>query len=114
MELCEKSLEQALLKNVTMNVDDVFTFTRQMLLALEILHRNNLVHLDIKPGNIFIKNGRYKLGDFGLVSKVRCAAQSANSSCVVVVPRCHKITKMLIDCGTIADWIRPTVEKQTA
>ena len=83
MELCEKSLEQALVRNVTMNVDDVFAFTRQMLLALEILHRNNLVHLDIKPGNIFIKNGRYKLGDFGLVSQVRCVAQCACSPCAV-------------------------------
>jgi wee1-like protein kinase len=27
-----------------------------------------MVHLDIKPANIFIKQGRYKLGDFGLVS----------------------------------------------
>jgi serine/threonine protein kinase len=28
------------------------------------------VHLDIKPENIFLKNDQYKLGDFGLVTKV--------------------------------------------
>jgi len=29
-----------------------------------------MVHLDIKPENIFLKNEQFKLGDFGLVSKV--------------------------------------------
>ena len=33
----------------------MFAFARQMLLALEVLHKNNVVHLDIKPANIFIK-----------------------------------------------------------
>ncbi len=33
-----------------MNYDDVFDFVRQMLLALDVLHRNGLVHLDIKVG----------------------------------------------------------------
>lgn len=28
--------------------DEVFSFLRQMLLALDVLHRNGLVHLDIK------------------------------------------------------------------
>ena len=27
------------------------------------------MHLDVKPGNIFVKGGAYKLGDFGLVSR---------------------------------------------
>jgi tRNA A-37 threonylcarbamoyl transferase component Bud32 len=43
---------------------------RELLLALELLHRKDMVHLDIKPENIFIRNDQYKLGDFGLVSKI--------------------------------------------
>jgi serine/threonine protein kinase len=39
---------------------------REILLALELLHQRNMVHLDIKPDNIFRTNDVYKLGDFGL------------------------------------------------
>lgn len=35
--------------------------------ALELCHRKNIIHRDIKPQNIFLSdNGDYKLGDFGI------------------------------------------------
>lgn len=35
--------------------------------ALELCHKKNIIHRDIKPQNIFIsENGDYKLGDFGI------------------------------------------------
>ena len=35
--------------------------------ALIVCENNNIVHRDVKPGNIFVdKNGNYKLGDFGV------------------------------------------------
>lgn len=43
---------------------------REVCLALEFIHKNGMVHLDIKPENLFIKNDQFKLGDFGLVSKI--------------------------------------------
>ena len=45
-----------------------YKLLREMLLALQFIHKHNMVHLDIKPDNIFLKNDQYKLGDFGLVS----------------------------------------------
>ena len=39
-----------------------------ILMALQHLHRHNLIHLDVKPENIFFSSGDIcKLGDFGLV-----------------------------------------------
>ena len=32
------------------------------------VHQRGMVHLDIKPENIMVKNDLYKLGDFGLVN----------------------------------------------
>jgi len=46
-----------------------FKVLREILVALEFLHRQCMVHLDIKPENIFLKNDQYKLGDFGLVTR---------------------------------------------
>lgn len=44
------------------------TIISQMLVALQPLHDNQLVHMDIKPANIFIeKDGNMSLGDFGSV-----------------------------------------------
>ena len=39
-----------------------YKLLREILLALEFIHKNNMCHLDIKPDNIFIKNDRFKLG----------------------------------------------------
>lgn len=41
-----------------------------MLLALQHLHTHHLVHMDVKPDNIFLTIDTptiYKLGDFGIV-----------------------------------------------
>ena len=38
----------------------------QTLRALNYLHQKNLIHCDLKPGNIYIENNEVKLIDFGL------------------------------------------------
>jgi serine/threonine protein kinase/DNA-directed RNA polymerase subunit RPC12/RpoP len=37
--------------------------------ALISLEKNNILHLDIKPENILIQNGVYKLADFGMIRR---------------------------------------------
>lgn len=37
----------------------------QIAKALQFIHEKGIAHLDVKPDNIYVKNGIYKLGDFG-------------------------------------------------
>ena len=48
--------------------------------AIKHLHDNQLVHLDIKPENIFVmREGYCKLGDFGLVMDLSGSVSSASA-----------------------------------
>jgi formylglycine-generating enzyme required for sulfatase activity len=48
-------------------VNDAVRYTLQICDALEEVHRNNILHLDIKPGNILLdKQDNAKLIDFGI------------------------------------------------
>ncbi|CAI0447643.1 unnamed protein product [Linum tenue] len=38
--------------------------------ALQYTHDRGIAHLDVKPDNIYVKNGIYKLGDFGCASRL--------------------------------------------
>lgn len=37
----------------------------QIAKALQFIHEKGIAHLDVKPDNIYVKDGVYKLGDFG-------------------------------------------------
>lgn len=46
----------------------VLSFCCTVFQGLKHLHNNDMVHMDIKPANIFIGlDGLCKIGDFGLV-----------------------------------------------
>ena len=49
-----------------MEPDDVVSLGRDLLSALETVHKLNVVHRDIKPANIFLVEGRALLVDFGI------------------------------------------------
>eukprot|EP00934_Nitzschia_sp_Nitz4_P001465 Nitzschia sp. Nitz4//scaffold42_size132992//26756//29100//NITZ4_003384-RA/size132992-augustus-gene-0.101-mRNA-1//1//CDS//3329551673//1465//frame0 len=72
IELCTSTLSQEmnLRSPEIISADRRYKLLREMCLALEFIHKNGMVHLDIKPENIFVKNDQFKLGDFGLVSEI--------------------------------------------
>ena len=67
-ELCEKSLSDFAEENHDIPENIIWNILIDLLKAVHHLHEHDLIHLDIKPENIFIANdGTFKLGDFGLV-----------------------------------------------
>jgi tetratricopeptide (TPR) repeat protein len=55
-----------------------------LLAGLVAVHQAGLVHRDIKPGNIFLANGRAKLGDFGIARMVEGGDSSSSSASQIV------------------------------
>jgi serine/threonine protein kinase len=51
-----------------LTVPDVVLLALQMASSLRHLHRHHLVHLDVKPGNAVVRNGRAVLLDLGSVT----------------------------------------------
>jgi len=67
MEYLSKGSLQKHIEKRFISVKEACRIIQQSLLGLEHAHNNNVLHRDIKPGNImFGDNGEAKLSDFGL------------------------------------------------
>ena len=53
----------------------------QMALALYYLHERKILHRDLKTQNIFLKNGKIRLGDFG-IAKVLDSTRDFANTCI--------------------------------
>jgi len=81
MELCASTLRKEMDNSATpFDMWQKFKVLKEMLSALEMVHERKMAHLDIKPENIFTKNGSYKLGDFGLASGVSAQSDEEGDS----------------------------------
>ncbi|XP_047312786.1 wee1-like protein kinase [Impatiens glandulifera] len=64
MELCDHSLSISKPPKLCTE-GQVLDVMHQIAKALVFIHERGIAHLDLKPENIYKKNGIYKLGDFG-------------------------------------------------
>jgi len=70
LELMQGSLQQKLAGEPIV-LDDLRLTLIYTLSALQFLHKNGIVHGDVKPGNLLLdKNNRVKLGDFGIARRL--------------------------------------------
>ena len=66
---------KALLHLRTIRGDDVLMLMRQLLLGVQHLHEQGILHCDLKPANIVLKDGCLKVADFGMATDERCRPQ---------------------------------------
>src|SRR5262249_24999597 len=97
MELLEgHSLEAWLEKFGVPAPAELVRISREITSAIEVIHRNGLLHRDIKPGNIWLEShaepgasatgGKVKLLDFGLARMVEDDARLTQSGMVMGTP----------------------------
>lgn len=71
MELCTSSLSELISKRERIDEPQLWTWTGQIGSGLHHIHAHHVVHLDIKPSNIFVDfDGVLKIGDFGLMTRL--------------------------------------------
>jgi serine/threonine protein kinase len=94
-ELAEASLEahfqepRWIVPNWLSRCARALEFLHEVADALDYLHvKCGLMHLDVKPANLLLVEGRCKIGDFGTVSKLR-AERSADMSEILIAPSTH-------------------------
>ena len=69
--LAGRSLQDELLLQRDMSPDMVLNIINQVAAALDYAHAHNVVHRDIKPGNVFLNDdGRVLLTDFGIAKSL--------------------------------------------
>lgn len=77
------TLAQMLKEKKIMPVEEALKMIRPVIRSLQEIHKNNLIHRDITPDNIFItKSGELKVLDFG---SARYSALAQNKSISVIV-----------------------------
>lgn len=64
LELAERDLG-SYLKDHNLDVVVKYKMMYQLASALEFLHKNYIIHSDLKPGNILVKNNNVMIADFG-------------------------------------------------
>lgn len=69
MELCDCSLSMHKCSQLSTEAE-VLDAMYQIGKALKFIHERGIAHLDVKPENIYVKHGVYKLGDFGCATLI--------------------------------------------
>ena len=63
-ELCTSSLKDYISSQV-LEEKEIWKICRDVTFGLWLIHSHGYIHLDIKPSNLFLKDGSVKIGDFG-------------------------------------------------
>lgn len=81
MEYCDgESLEEAVARHPDgMPSDVAVQWMRGVCEAVAYLHKQDVVHRDLKPSHVFMENGVVKIGDYGLAKFLSISRRSGNT-----------------------------------
>ncbi|XP_062218138.1 wee1-like protein kinase isoform X2 [Phragmites australis] len=68
MELCDLCLSMN--RNQPLKCGEALELMYQVCKGLDFIHERGIAHVDVKPDNIYVRNGVYKIGDFGCATLI--------------------------------------------
>jgi eukaryotic-like serine/threonine-protein kinase len=99
MELLEGQTLKQKIGSRPLPLETLLDYAMQVAAALEIAHKNGIVHRDVKPSNIFVTSqGEVKLADFGLAKRVMLDRTPIGEAPTISTP----ITERGAIVGTVA------------
>jgi polo-like kinase 1 len=83
LELCRRrSLMELHKRRKALTEPEVRYLMYQILLGVEYLHKNKIIHRDLKLGNLFLNDDmEIKIGDFGLATRVEVEGERKRTLC---------------------------------
>jgi len=72
LELCQnQTINEQIKRRKRLTELEVMTFLIQLVNSIQFLHKNKVIHRDLKLGNLLLSDKmEIKLGDFGLATRV--------------------------------------------
>ena len=86
LEVCEnRTFVEMLRKRKRLTEPEVAYYMWQLLEAVEYMHKNNVIHRDLKLGNLFLTRDMVlKIGDFGLAANIKNEGERKRTICGTV------------------------------
>lgn len=83
LELCKcKTLNELLKKRKIISEIEVRYYLNQILQAVKYMHKNKIIHRDLKLGNLFLSGTlEIKIGDFGLATRIEYEGERKHTVC---------------------------------
>uniref|UniRef100_A0A1I8ILC8 Protein kinase domain-containing protein n=1 Tax=Macrostomum lignano TaxID=282301 RepID=A0A1I8ILC8_9PLAT len=96
-DLMQTDLHRIIVSPQPLSADHVKIFLYQLLRGLKFLHSANILHRDIKPGNLLVNSDcKLKICDFGLARVDDPNSQAARSLTLEVVTQYYRAPELLM------------------
>lgn len=100
-ELLDTDLQKIINKNGKLSLDVSKLFLYQLLRGLKYIHSANVLHRDIKPGNLFVNKEdlTLKIGDYGLARVFDERYNHKGYLTAIVSTRYYRAPEVIVDLG---------------